>query len=347
MVPRAVGSVVLDAEAQRRLESLGYVGSSGMGGDLDGERRDPKEMLPIFLAYHEAVGLTRARRLDEALAILEPLTQQSPESDAIHGALGTLYLALGRLQEAERSFRASLRSEPDNTNRQYGLGESLRRQGKTPEAIDSFERVLKTVPDFDRAHRALCLIHGGSGRYDRALEYCRHDAEINPTSPEALLNLGKALLETRQPAEAAAALQDALRHDSSSESAHLLLCRALATAGRKEELIAALRAAHQLLPENPELPCTLGWMLAVAREPEPGSLEEAQRLAGKCLEAMPGNPVSHDLMAVAFAGGGEFDRAIAEAEKARELADAQGNRALSQKIAARLELYRAKKRYTE
>jgi len=347
MVPRAVGEAVLDADAQRRLESLGYIGTSGSGGHPEGERRDPKEMLPVFLAYNEATALTRERRLDEALALLEPLALQSPESDAIHGALGTLYLPLGRLEEAERSFRASLRSEPDHPNRQYGLGETLRRQGKAVEATRCFERVLAAMPDFDRAHRMLCLIHGESNRYDRALEHCRHYAELNPTSPEARLNLGKMLLETGQPAEAAAALQAGLLLDPAMKPAHLLLCRALASTGRKQELIGALRAAHQALPDNPELPCTLGWMLAVARESSPGSVEEAKLLAGKCLQAIPGNPVSHDLMAVASAAAGEFDRAIEEAGRAKELADAQGNRALSQKIAARLQLYRNNRRYTE
>ena len=142
-------------------------------------------------------------------------------------------------------------------------------------------------------------------------------------------------------------LQASLQHDSGNQPAHLLLCRALATAGRKQELIRALRTAHQALPDNPELPCTLGWMLAVEKEPQPASLEEAKQLAGSCLGAMPDNPVSHDLMAVALASAGEFDRAIEEAENALALSDAQGNRALSQKVAARLDLYRANRRYTE
>jgi arylsulfatase A-like enzyme/tetratricopeptide (TPR) repeat protein len=347
MVPRAVGEAVLDAEAQRKLESLGYVGTSGSGGDPEGDRRDPKEMLPVFLAYNEATALTRERRLGEALALLEPLALRSPESDAVHGVLGTLYLPLDRLEEAERSFRASLRSEPDNPNRLYGLGESLRRQGKSAEASRYFDRVLAVMPGFDRAHRMLCLIHGESKRYDLALEHCWHHAELNPESSDAQLNLGKMLLETGNPQEAAAALQAGLQLDPGVKPAHLLLCRALAAAGRKQELIGALRAAHQALPENSELPCTLGWMLAVAREPAPGSVEEAKQLAGKCLQAIPGNPVSHDLMAVALAADGQFDRAVAEAGRAKELADAQGNRALAQKIAARLQLYRADRRYTE
>jgi arylsulfatase A-like enzyme/predicted Zn-dependent protease len=347
MVPLAVGSAALDPDAQRKLESLGYVGAGGGGGEPADNLRDPKEMISVFLAYNEGIGLTRARRLEEALAVLEPLASQSPESDAIHGALGTLYLPLGRLEEAERAFRASLRGSPDNTDRLYGLGESLRRQGKTAEAAGCFERILATMPDFDRAHRSLCRIQIQSKRYDLALEHCRRDAELNPDIADSRINLGRVLLELRKPEEAADELKAGLELDPGIAPAHLLLCRALAAAGRKRELIVALRAAHLALPDNPELPCTLGWMLAVAREPTEERLHEAEQLAGRCLMAMPDSPVSHDLKAVTLAAAGEFNRAIAEAGKARDLANARGNDALAQKIAARLELYRAGRRYSE
>jgi tetratricopeptide (TPR) repeat protein len=347
MVPRAVDSVALDPEAQRRLESLGYVGASMTGGEDDVERRDPKEMLPVFREYHRATSLTHQQKLEEALSILEPLARQSPESDAIHGSLGRLYIALDRLEEAEKSFKTGLRSEPDNPLRRYGLAEALRRQGKTAEAIACFERIVAIMPDFGQAHRGLCSIYAKSGRFDKAYQHCRRDAELNPATAEVQLNLGKVLFELGRHDDSVVALRNALQHDPGNKPGHLLLFRALAAAGRRAELIPALRAAYAASPDDPEIPCTLGWLLAVAREQTPAGLGEARQMADKCLGAMPDNPVSHDLMGVALARAGEFGRAIAEAELALALAEARGDRALSQRIAARLRLYRANRPYTE
>jgi tetratricopeptide (TPR) repeat protein len=319
------------------------VGTSGTGGGEDIERRDPKEMLPVFVEYHRATNLSHQRKLDEALAILEPLAARSPESDAIHGSLGRLYIALGRPVEAEESFKAGLRSEPNNPLRQYGLAEALRRQGKMEEAIGCYERIVAAMPDFAQAHRGLCSIYTESGRFDRAFGHCRRDAELNPEAAEAQFNLGRALLELGRHDAAAAALRSSLQRDPGNRQAHVELCRALAAAGRKAELVPALRAAYRSAPDDREIPCTLGWLLAVAREQSAAGLEEARQMAGRCVAAMPGNPVSHDLMGVVHARAGEFRQAIAAAERALALSDG----AMSQRVEARLRLYRSNRPYTE
>ncbi len=343
MVPREMEAVALDPEAQRRLESLGYVGTSGTAEGDDAECRDPKEMLPVFREYHRATSLTHQRKLDEALAILEPLAALSPESDAIHGSLGRLYLALGRPAEAEASFKAGLRSEPNNPLRQYGLAEALLRQGKTEEAIGCYERIVAAIPDFAQAHRGLCSIYSEIGRFDRAFGHCRRDAELSPEAGEAQFNLGRALLELGRYDDAVTALRRSVQRDPDNRQAHLGLCRALAAAGRKAELVPALRAAYRAAPDDREIPCTLGWLLAVAREQSAAGLEEARLMAGRCAAAMPRNPVSHDLVGVVHARAGEFREAIAAAERALALSDG----AMAQRIEARLRLYRSNRPYTE
>jgi tetratricopeptide (TPR) repeat protein len=300
-------------------------------------------MLPLFREYHRATNLSRKRKLDEALAILEPLAARSPESDTIHASLGRLYLALGRPEEAEESFKAGLRSQPDNPLRQYGLAEALRFQGKTAEAIAHYERTLDAMPDLAEAHRGLCSIYIEGGRFDRASRYCRRDAELSPESAEAQFISGQVLFELGRPAEAVTALRRTVQLDPANKQAHLKLCKALVAAGRKAELIPALRAAYRAVPDDQEIPCTLGWLLAVARRQSTADLDEARRMATLCVNGMPGNPVSHDLMGVVHARAGEFDQAVAAAERGLALADG----AMAQTIETRLRLYRSNRPYTE
>ena len=56
-----------------------------------------------------------------------------------------------------------------------------------------------------------------------------------------------------------------------------------------------------------------------------------------------GNPAIVDTLAVAHAAAGQYDLAITNAEKALELAIADGNTTLQTKISDRLELFRSHK----
>ncbi len=73
---------------------------------------------------------------------------------------------------------------------------------------------------------------------------------------------------------------------------------------------------------------------------------EALELARRCVDANPGNPRGHDVLAAAHAANGDFDAAVASIRRAIERA--QGPAApLRPAFEARLRLYESDQRYLE
>lgn len=95
----------LEPEAQRRLESLGYVGSIPDAKTPGDELADPKEMMSVLQAIDEADGLARAGRTDEALVIIKGVVTEFPRDSKALITLGKVYLHQDRRAEAEETLQ--------------------------------------------------------------------------------------------------------------------------------------------------------------------------------------------------------------------------------------------------
>jgi tetratricopeptide (TPR) repeat protein len=299
-------------------------------------------MVAVYLGHLRAMGELRAGNYAAAAEILEPLTQQSPESAQLLGTLGKAYLALGCPGDAQRAFEASLRCAPDDPEKLCALGDAYRRQGQTAEAVEQYEHAVAAAPDFALAHNRLGQVYAGQGQFDRACEHLRRDVEINPTSPRALCDMGQVLVEMGRYEEAAEYFRQALCENPEFARAHRFLWRAVAAGGDRLEAISALRSACPALPENLVLKRELAGLLATTPQASPGHVREAVRLAQECCESDAGAPESWDVLAVAYAAMGDFARAAETARRALSIAESQGRTKLARQIAGRLRVYRAR-----
>ena len=75
---------------------------------------------------------------------------------------------------------------------------------------------------------------------------------LQPDNAEARFNLGLALLDTHQPAEAAVQFAEELRLEPDETKAHYRLAQALQQLDRPAEAIRHYREALRLTPEFPE-----------------------------------------------------------------------------------------------
>src|SRR5439155_908686 len=114
--------------------------------------------------------------------------------------------------------------------------------------------------------------------------------------PEAHSNLGNALRELGQPAEAVASYREALRLRPNYPDAHCNLSNALRDLGRPAEAAASCRAALRLRPDYPEAHRNLGNALR-----ELGQPVEAAAAYRDALRLRPDYPDAHNnLGAVAW-----------------------------------------------
>lgn len=201
--------------------------------------------------YNLANVLVRLKKNAEALphyAKAESLYEaegKAPDrlADVYYNHGNTLAI-LGRMREAEESYRAGLRYNPDDAvmNMMYGklllsqhcpqeavpwlrnvvrlqpqageayltLGNALLRSGLRTEAMPYFEEALKRDPRQTEAHTNLGTALAESGRPAEALPHFESAASNEPANPVVLTNLGSALLEAGRYAEGRAQLQKAV-----------------------------------------------------------------------------------------------------------------------------------------
>ncbi len=126
---------------------------------------DPNNMLALWMT---SVYLTIADRLDEAWSFAERVAAVDAVSWGSYWARGDVQLRMGRLGDAEASYRKATELNPTSSAMYTWLGIALLRQGRPEEALAAIER----EPDegWRRWGRALALdALGRSGEADREL----------------------------------------------------------------------------------------------------------------------------------------------------------------------------------
>src|SRR5262245_60473763 len=120
-------------------------------------------------------------------------------------------LALRNLREADPNSPRVLLAE----------GLLYRKQGKTPEAINSFQQAARRgVPD---AHLLLGIVHRENGDYETAEREYREAERINPRNGQLMLELGKMFLTKGELEQARIRLEQAVQYMPDSPSVHYQL----------------------------------------------------------------------------------------------------------------------------
>lgn len=226
-----------------------------------------------------------------------------------------------------------------------GLAELLHIRGARNEAQALLREALAGGADYETRLKAGALFRDG-GRITDALAAFREAAAERPGTPHAHYELGQTLLESGDSGGAVGPLTTAAELSADSAGVHAALGAALLGADRPAEAIAALRDALRI---EPELPAALGPLAGIlAAHPRrdlrsPGeAVRLAERLAGQFAFQ---EPRSLDLLGAALAATGDYAGAMQAAERAATLATNAGAAADAAAIAQRLELYRAGRPY--
>jgi tetratricopeptide (TPR) repeat protein len=121
-----------------------------------------------------------------------PQTQQSAGSDAAtmpngavaHIRLGRQEYRAGRLDEAEKEFRAALAAEPANASAHRELAEIYRRRGKLDDAAQELQLSLQER-DSAAVRTTLARIYLEQKKYDQAKAEVDKAIKLAPNYPEA------------------------------------------------------------------------------------------------------------------------------------------------------------------
>jgi tetratricopeptide (TPR) repeat protein len=274
---------------------------------------------------------------DEAIGQFQEAVRLKPLAAETHQNLGNALLKKKQIDGAIEQFQEAVRLKPDSANVHVGLGHALFDKGETTKAIEQFQEAIRLKPDDTDAHINLGVALLNKGQTDEAINLFQEVIRLKPDGANARFNLGVALFNKGRIDEAIDQFQETIRLKPDDVDARSHLAKAL-----------ELKRKLDSLASNPAALNNLAWGLATSSDDKIRNGTLAVILATRACEQTHFQlTITVGTLAAAYAEAGQFDNAIATAEKAITLAQQNGERDLLKKNQELLELYRAHKVYHE
>ena len=224
---------------------------------LDELANEPRDQAPggttsAQIQAFLAVAMTKHRegRLAEAERMYrQTLRWQPDQADAYH-LLGLLAAQLSRTGDALPLFERAIPINPAVPEYHANYGNALTLAGRIDDAEAAFATALSLRPDFPEALMNLATVRRNRGDLDEAERLLHRALALRPDWPDAQLNLANVALARRRFEEATTLFARAFEAAPDYLHAYEGFARAAARAGRLEEAAAAFQRLLAFDPEN-------------------------------------------------------------------------------------------------
>ena len=251
-----------DAEAAARLRALGYVSASAPARARYTEADDPKQLVDLDQAVHNAVEAFGARRFDAAVQIYQGVIARRPDMAIAYRHLAFVEWQRGNPDGAVASLRRAINAGVTQPAILAQLGGYLADTGRVAESIRILEPLARDPKADAETLNALGISYIRAGRRDEAARTFARVLALDPDSGVPLENLGVMALERGDLEAARRQFEHAVRADPRSSRAHSGLGVALVRRGDRRGAIEAWTRAVQLDPRNFDAVYNLGTTLA-------------------------------------------------------------------------------------
>jgi predicted O-linked N-acetylglucosamine transferase (SPINDLY family) len=205
---------------------------------------------------------------ERAAATLGKAIALGPPTAAVYINHGIALHALGRFEDAVKSYDAALGLEPARADAHYNRGNALHRSGRNEAAIASYDQAILMRPDYAEAHHNRGNAVRASG--DATASIASYDAALalRPHHAEAYNNRGNAWFELERFDAAVADYERAIAIAPGHAGAHTNLANALHKLLRFDAAIAAADRAIALRPDHADAYFSRGISLHALRRHE-------------------------------------------------------------------------------
>lgn len=228
--------------------------------------------------------LISQERWDEAYSVLSRHARQTKNDPEIEYQLAVLCFNMGKFDEAERHFKASLSINARNPDAHYQLGLCLLKEGRPQEAMPEFREACEQKPEFavGHLHWGLALSYMNShrgalgqfkqavkfnpkmaagyyqagiscfnlGEFPEAIQHFQAACNIDSRLAEAYNGLGIAFCAMEKFEDGVACFARAVEIDSQYALAHRNWAAALVHLGRLNEAVRHYQDAISLAPQS-------------------------------------------------------------------------------------------------
>jgi Tfp pilus assembly protein PilF len=152
----AVAALALGACASAPPAPAPEVQDMGEGGFVITETVDVSG--EVRLDFDQAVRFLEAGQYQQAITLLERVTEKAPEATMPYIDLGIAYARIDDLEKAEARIRKALELNPRHPVAHNELGMIQRQTGRFSEARQSYESALSLHPQFHYARLNLAIL---------------------------------------------------------------------------------------------------------------------------------------------------------------------------------------------
>jgi len=249
---------------------------------------------------------------DKSLVCLRRATAINPVFYLSWGRLSSVLYIKGELSEAQSAFQKALLHTPNKPELYDDFGDWFLATGHFEDAITNFQNALKLAPDQPEIDKKLGRAFAGRHENDQAIIQFQNALRLQPDDADAELDLAMVLADNRQVA-------DAISH---------------------------YRRSLELAPDSVTALNNLSWLLATTSNPRLRDGGEAVRLAEHaCQLTRYRKPFLVGTLAAAYAEAERFNDAVTTAQKAHDLALAQGQNGIAARNKELMALYQTGRAY--
>jgi choline-sulfatase len=180
----------LDEEAQRKLASLGYVGSSA-APVIRADAPRPADMTALFPLLERAAALFVREQYAECVPLLEKILTQDPHNLDAALRLATALSSLGRNADAEAAFLRAQKLAPQSQDVRTYLALHYTRTKEWQRAVPLLEGVVAESANRLPAIEALAVIRERQQRIPEAIALRQRAYSMRSPSAAELARLGE------------------------------------------------------------------------------------------------------------------------------------------------------------
>lgn len=199
------------------------------------------------LAYFYGISLVQIDRQPEAAQLFAKLAMQNPKTAQTSFYAGQGFVFVGDYEKAVKEFRAAAALDPQMAQVHYSAGQSLIRMNQLDEAEKEFRRELALNPadESSKYHLAYTMLERKI-KTDEALGLLREAVAARYDYADARYQLGKALIEKGDIAEAVKQLEIAAQSEPKKDYIRYQLSIAYRRASRPADAERELKLYSQL-----------------------------------------------------------------------------------------------------
>jgi tetratricopeptide (TPR) repeat protein len=217
---------------------------------------------PANAEYYLELGdaWSNAGQYDQALPVYEAALQHA-ESEVALVRLATCLVSLKQYPRAESTLMQALKLAPNDAAAWVQLGLAQLGQGRTADALRTFEKAKQADPELVEAYNLLGAVQFESGDAARAEPTLRDGIRVEPNFAPIHNNLANLLSETGRFDEAKYHFEAALRYKDDYLGARYNYALALKRVNRLDEAQAQVEAILRANPDSAEAHEFLGNLL--------------------------------------------------------------------------------------